>query len=91
MTFALDLATFPSSSSFSAPFLLECFFSMNHASAISSPILNFSLIALSFDDDFDNELDFPDLLECFDDLQLLNFDTEFDFLSSSFSLIQLYF
>ena len=52
---------------------------MNDTSAISSTILNFSLIALSLDDDFDDKLDFPDLLECFDDLELFDVDAEFDF------------
>lgn len=35
-------------------------------------------IVLSFDDDF-NVLGFPALLECFDDLELLDFRPEFDF------------
>ena len=52
---------------------------MNDDFAISSAILKFSLIALSLDDHFDDKLGFPDLLECFNDLELLDFDAEFDF------------
>ena len=79
LKFAFDLATYSSRSRFSASYLLGCFFSMNDALAISSPIFNLSLIVFSFDDGFDDVLNFPDLFKCFNDLEICEFDAEFDF------------
>ena len=54
---------------------------MNDVSVIISAILNFSLIALSFEDDSDDVLDFPDFSQncAFDKLELFNFDADYYF------------
>ena len=64
-----------------------CFFSISEASAINSAIFSFSVMALFFVDDFDDDValvpdDLPELVDFGEDL-------DEGLLSSSFSLTQL--
>ena len=71
---ALDLASFSSSSNFSAWYLLVCFFSINEAFAINPAIFSFYLMALFLVVDFDDDV----ALAPYDLLELLDFAEDLD-------------